>query len=1552
MCLPLPEEANITEPALNLHELLTWGSEHIANFSDASEAVFLLGNTGAGKSTVTQIIAGNLSSLHAVHVVRRTYVIIDEIGMIGLPTTVSKTLVPNLVKKVDVTPPLPFYDFPGFDDTRDSNHDIAANFFMNQVTKKVTIAKLLFIVNYSSLIAGNEKSDFDKLAKHAVTFVKNIQKFKQSIALIVNKVSDYYGEVDDSEVIEEIVLFLQKYNETQTSYLEDLGNVQDKELILRKILFVDALLEQDPQGNFYKIWFIPTPEECGPLSESVVYTRTREKLTNLYGALDFTRIDTTTDFGFTLKPETDSYIENYTRVINNEISAMISNVTQDLSQKYFGTLADLRSSNNFNMTPLNEATQRNDVAFQIFKNDIDNLAKSNNSNPTEFFESFNTFSNSLGYSLSDHFENFMWQQETFLNFFDDVTQRRQERQVREWRIPFDQFEKNFADIRDWYEFCAGLEMTIYSPTAQLNIPTDVPSNVTCYKEWLDFLMTNNIFYVSQHIRNVGERLNQQELNILIELMNYALAPTDVSCFHNERTRSDTLTITGNLFQLGKFLPRISTLIATMCDYSVKEVYFLAGHTIFIDSSIEFLDMDVVLLAPNFVNTIKVQWNVLLKGKDADSHNSQTAAAGSDGRDSNWTGATGNNGCMGKPGKPGGSALMIATKLETSDKLVFHSKGGMGGMGQHGGNGGTGFSRNARHFTTYFPDDYDSFTYSAPAPPSPAVREYYYHYGMKGGNGGNGGNGGIAGSGGATGNFSVIELGRQDDNRFVEYEKSQVGGQGGNGGQGGIGGRAGKGFECSRTRNGSTLGRMTCGDRNPSASHGRTAGSNGTHGSSATSSACNESPEPARVVPEWEPILKYRMKFLYSIHPTTKLFLQQIDQSNKTSSFFSLKALAEELLALESHDRNDANIQRLVAMYDSLIQRLEIFAESHYGTSNLEERKIVKILLTSAFSSLMSLNGARTTSIVVDIAGYFSTIKNQMNTLVNKKALVSILESKQNFVERLQEKIHIAFNYIDNIVTPAVYEAGDDMNTIMEELKVQLVDLITDGKISAAELKAKLRRATALQGLLKFTKIFGFIGQLATPFIPGFEWNNTLETVFGELKENLNGNSDDIERLKALVEEAERLVADLEEKQKRFQDEFVPLIGNVTVYLKNIIEDLGKVQEIPGPQLGVTKWQAVSALKNCRIMLEEISGGSLKTFSMINAFDKIQDAMVLIIELYQMTEQYLDTQSLAQYIADVNSAQLGPISITDPQFVHTIHLYDQRLMENMLNVEIQKAMQAFKQWIFPFAKFYLPPVKYFVTNDMTENHLKLMEQLDDSLQLYKASVIPGHDSFIINLNFTSGARSSRPFYTWRNEIWSQNINSLLQGHRIDFNADIRHHGFTGWEAIKFKQIEINFKLNQAPPEMQENLDCALKYFGVRMTHSGMSNYRFQNEYFVMTGRNMTIQFNFEREPNGERRGTNEVYNKFKNGDYILSPYTLWTMQLFISVPPTNMVRSSCIDVQNPDFQMLTKYAPYIDLELVGMGTYVMGNEALAASGGNMELDMFYEPNVRFVNNHIP
>ncbi|CAL8135060.1 unnamed protein product [Orchesella dallaii] len=333
----------------NLQEILRRGMDQLQLDDDDKSAIFVLGNTGSGKTTLTQVLNGNLSQLHAVRTHRKRLIVIDDNDRIGLPTTTSKTLVPELV--VNPKHNVSFYDCPGFDDNRGAETDIAAMYFVNSITEHVNRAKFLFTVTHSSLIPGDDRLDFDLLVTHASRFLLNMNKVRSSIGLVVTKVNSFseWGEyLNDDELMSGIVEFIQQYKSTLQQQLNNNGNRMGQNeitLLQRKKQFVEAILEKEnaefddsdynANEQHSKIWFLRNPPQCGPFSEMPYIQQAREKIMEMViNKLSYTSTNSS-DFGFTLKDKTRLKISTeYLPAVSAEMQNVTLQVINELTEAY------------------------------------------------------------------------------------------------------------------------------------------------------------------------------------------------------------------------------------------------------------------------------------------------------------------------------------------------------------------------------------------------------------------------------------------------------------------------------------------------------------------------------------------------------------------------------------------------------------------------------------------------------------------------------------------------------------------------------------------------------------------------------------------------------------------------------------------------------------------------------------------------------------------------------------------------------------------------------------------------------------------------------------------------------------------------------------------------------------------------------------------------------------------------------------------------------------------------------------------------------------------
>ena len=134
-----------------------------------------------------------------------------------------------------------------------------------------------------------------------------------------------------------------------------------------------------------------------------------------------------------------------------------------------------------------------------------------------------------------------------------------------------------------------------------------------------------------------------------------------------------------------------------------------------------------------------------------------------------------------------------------------------------------------------------------------------------------------------------------------------------------------------------------------------------------------------------------------------------------------------------------------------------------------------------------------------------------------------------------------------------------------------------------------------------------------------------------------------------------------------------------------------------------------------------------------------------------------------------------------------------------------------------------------------------------------------------------------FYEWSSNDFPFEIAKLLNGNKTVFYADVRK---TQFDALKFCTINIQIKIKYNST-VSQNLNSLLnEKVLIELTHSGISNYKLKNDIYV-------TNLNYKSDKKllllcqyGSKsiNNANEAYRKLSSNKPILSPYTLWEIQL--------------------------------------------------------------------------
>lgn len=756
-------------------DLLQSGDKKI-EYATHQDVMLLLGNTGAGKSTFTQFMAGDNNNLESVEILPGLgdYYIKDISGkkISGTATITSHTIFPELV--LDTEANVAFYDCPGFSDTRSAAHDIAATYFTKKVIDSAKSIKLVFIVNYSAVKTSNDRLDFMLLVKHAVKMIKNIDKFKDSIALIVTKVDPYKKNkiVPDEIIIRSIAQFLKgARDELKTN----------QKFNKNEIKFIDIFLAKE--GEYYtKIGILKTPDDAGLLSNISLMQNCKKPIKKiLHENLQFC-VQDEVDFGFTISAASKNDVHTLEEKINENVASEIVNLGREIEKHYLSQEKELHDIQELcNMFKLGydyfSATKKEagrvielqDLIRQITKN-------------------INDLKISVPRKNLLHIENYD-QYLTFLKPFSGLTTAK----PLGWAQGLTDVIEYLNNSQKWYDFLIRLHeiLSKYDVQQNVNQYADVTND-------LKFQITATIYEKEQIAKNLkqfldgvsGKSSEKEYSNIKdVELdkikLNFLYKTLDTTLKFNL-----SFPCNGQKLIMKGHNIKLSDIAKVSCP-EIKFIEIFALNKVFIDTNFNKTGKKVSLsiIAPTWEIIGGPQ--IILDGEPGRAHDPAKAQDGM---------GPGSSGQVGNPGYPGGVAgnfFGIGKTFIGSQHLKITANGGKGGAGQAGGDGidgengespekpededGTGTAILKRSKFRFYMTKYEDLG-------GGDDRGYYEIYGTSGQEGGNGGNGGVGGKGGNSGDINIIGLHRSPDILVQNVKGSN--GKDGLGGKRGNGGRSG------------------------------------------------------------------------------------------------------------------------------------------------------------------------------------------------------------------------------------------------------------------------------------------------------------------------------------------------------------------------------------------------------------------------------------------------------------------------------------------------------------------------------------------------------------------------------------------------------------------------------------------------------------------------------------------------------------------------------------------------------------------------------------------
>uniref|UniRef100_A0ABD2WYM2 Uncharacterized protein n=1 Tax=Trichogramma kaykai TaxID=54128 RepID=A0ABD2WYM2_9HYME len=540
-------------------------------------------------------------------------------------------------------------------------------------------------------------------------------------------------------------------------------------------------------------------------------------------------------------------------------------------------------------------------------------------------------------------------------------------------------------------------------------------------------------------------------------------------------------------------------------------------------------------------------------------------------------------------------------------------------------------------------------------------------------------------------------------------------------------------------------------------------------------------------------------------------------------------------------------------------------------------------------------------------GTYDTISaEKINTLKDNIKLLSSERSKakSSEIEKIDDQIKDARKELTKL--EQTKDKTYNVDTISEtkkkikDLRLEKVKALQDKKTLADDKKSKqLKVIDRVQNTLSI-----------------------VETSIDAYK-NYRDQQEKIDEIGNLIRSAEEKFKELKQFERGIYETVVPVC-------RQIEDNVNKVQkQLKGQSsaaLAIGKWKIQSTLRSVMKEIKTATNGYQVQSEFLYIFNKLEEGMNVMIELYNIMDEYHDKAELGKLIANINTNP-SKVNVTNNSnlsaAVNDLMLV---IQNNVIMHDYKVATHAIQRNIFPFAEdvfgpYYLPEI--LKTNDTNEIVNRVSNELRnlENNRLQSESIIQKRDAYIYkNIVFNSRKGTLKPFYTWKYNEHKSNIGKLLNGQEVVLKADIKY-GFKG-NAVKFNKIGINFESPNKTTERK--LHQQLQGFRVTQIHFGHSFYRCKDRIYMIPSENQTIRYSMTRDDGSNDPAiTNEVYNKIAKYEAVLSPYATWKIQL---------------NHDEDDFDELSKYAnEMIDLVLEGTGQYLDLNMPGVC---NDQLDQYY------------
>lgn len=671
----IPTATNIStscdDSATSIIEFISSEIENL-KFDKGKNPVIILGMTGTGKSTLGLLLTGAKLTGVETFPGSNKYRFVDENDLIsGNDTTESKTLIPGLMIDYVDGKKYPFYDCPGFSDTRSVKHDILAMYSIYELLSNVQTAKFVITATYPTVEPFlADRAIFTKLSEHIIVLLKDVNKFRDAISLIVTKVPNDTKEdedgnpvlIPDDSIIASVALFLTQTKDTIIKKNEKISDTV-RRLNNQKLDFINILLEQDEDKKYVRIGILRLAGSAGPVEKMKKLQLEKAFIRSIiYNETSFASTDNG-DFGVTISDASGNCMRDLMDEMHNYFVSDISQIDDHIERFY-----EKLEEGNFDLEFVYEKILLGYRTIQPIE------FKRN-----QFFETLKQLTDDvsiLGIDIQGPLKN-IEKNLQIVHFFETVSDYKSQ-DVLNIESKLIKSIGHLTDSKDWYAFIITLHDALskyenYNKAKELNL-TEIIAKCSDKQnfgkkfneiglEELMSLIDKNAYLQVSHIKVHSSKLGALKMVLEKTLM----ADVEKLC------SSDKLTVKG-------YNVRMKDVMSKTCPGKIKFIEVFALNTIFIDENVNKTGEKVQL------SIIAPTWEIFGRKKivlDGDSGKELPAPKAASGE---RPFLNGKNGETGLPGGSAGHFLGIGNTFINVESLEISVSGGQGGIGQHGGNG--------------------------------------------------------------------------------------------------------------------------------------------------------------------------------------------------------------------------------------------------------------------------------------------------------------------------------------------------------------------------------------------------------------------------------------------------------------------------------------------------------------------------------------------------------------------------------------------------------------------------------------------------------------------------------------------------------------------------------------------------------------------------------------------------------------------------------------------------------------------------------------------------